>query len=93
MGFGTCSGSGDKQDNGWLDCVLIICGLLPEMMTGGFKHIDYATFINFVVPGTDGLLLTSTPVITANWETSTNRWTVPLGGGAGYLIRVKEFSF
>ncbi|NLL13252.1 MAG: neuromedin U [Fibrobacter sp.] len=50
-------------------------------------------FINFVVPGTDGLLLTSTPVITANWETSTNRWTVPLGGGAGYLIRVKEFSF
>lgn len=50
-------------------------------------------FINFVVPGTGGLLLTSTPVIIADWETSTNRWTVPLGGGAGYLFRVSDFSF
>jgi len=30
----------------------------------------------------DGWYLTSTPVITANWEaTSGNEWTVPLGGG------------
>ena len=36
----------------------------------------------------DGWYLTSTPVITANWEaTSGNEWTVPLGGGAGRLVK------
>lgn len=36
----------------------------------------------------DGWYLTSTPVITANWEaTSDNEWTVPLGGGAGRLVK------
>lgn len=36
----------------------------------------------------DGWYLTSGPVITANWEAeSDNRWTVPVGGGFGKVMR------
>ena len=36
----------------------------------------------------NGWYLTSTPVITADWEKpSDNRWTVPVGGGAGRLVK------
>jgi hypothetical protein len=34
-----------------------------------------------------GWYLTSSPVITSNWEVSSNnRWTVPVGGGAGKIV-------
>ena len=33
-------------------------------------------------------LLTSAPIITADWKAdSGDRWTVPLGGGAGKIVR------
>jgi hypothetical protein len=39
----------------------------------------------------DGWYLTSSPIVTANWETdSDNKWTVPLGGGLGRVFRVGE---
>jgi len=40
----------------------------------------------------DGWYLTSTPVVTADWETGDgdNRWTVPIGGGLGRLLRVGD---
>lgn len=42
-------------------------------------------FINYNFPG--GWFLTSSPIITANWEADNDqRWTVPLGGGAGKLF-------
>jgi hypothetical protein len=42
-------------------------------------------FINYNFPG--GWFLTSSPIITANWESDNDqRWTVPLGGGAGKLF-------
>ncbi|MCH2184501.1 transporter [Myxococcota bacterium] len=44
-------------------------------------------FINYNLPG--GWYLTSSPVITANWEApSGERWTVPLGGGIGKILRI-----
>jgi hypothetical protein len=44
-------------------------------------------FINYNMP--EGWYLTSAPILTANWEaTSDNRWTVPFGGGAGRVFRV-----
>ena len=44
-------------------------------------------FINYNLPG--GAYLTTSPVITANWEAdSGNRWTVPLGGGIGKIFRL-----
>ena len=43
-------------------------------------------FINYNMA--DGWYLTSTPVMTANWEGSSgDQWTVPLGGGIGKLQR------
>jgi len=43
-------------------------------------------FINYNLD--KGWYLTSTPVMTADWEeSSNNRWTIPLGGGIGKLHR------
>ena len=37
--------------------------------------------------------LTSSPLITANWEADKeNRWTVPLGGGIGRIIKLDEMA-
>jgi len=46
-------------------------------------------FVNYNFPG--GLYLTSSPIITANWEAhGGNRWTVPLGGGIGRVFKIGE---
>lgn len=43
-------------------------------------------FINYNLES--GWYLSTTPVITANWEAdSGNRWTVPIGGGIGRLVK------
>ncbi len=43
-------------------------------------------FLNYNLP--DGWFLTSSPIITADWnKPSDNRWTVPVGGGIGKLTR------
>ncbi|MFW2440286.1 MAG: transporter [Arenicellales bacterium] len=43
-------------------------------------------FLNYNLD--NGWYLSSTPVITANWESeSDDRWTVPLGGGVGRLVK------
>jgi hypothetical protein len=42
-------------------------------------------FLNYNFP--EGLYLTSSPIITANWKAdSDDRWTVPLGGGIGKIF-------
>ncbi len=44
-------------------------------------------FVNYNLP--NGWYLTSSPIITANWEAdSDNTWTVPFGGGFGRLFRI-----
>lgn len=43
-------------------------------------------FLNYNL--NDGWYLSSTPVITANWEAASgNEWTIPLGGGVGRLVK------
>ena len=43
-------------------------------------------FLNYNLDG--GWCLSSTPVITANWDaTSGNEWTIPIGGGVGRLVK------
>ena len=43
-------------------------------------------FVNYNLE--KGWYLTSTPIMTANWEASSgNQWTVPLGGGLGRLVK------
>ena len=43
-------------------------------------------FVNYNLDG--GWYITSAPIITANWEaSSSDRWTVPFGGGVGRVMR------
>ena len=44
-------------------------------------------FVNYNLD--NGWYLTSSPVITSNWEASGGeRWTVPIGGGFGRIFRI-----
>lgn len=43
-------------------------------------------FLNYNLP--DGWYLTSSPIMTADWNRSSQRWTVPLGGGIGKITRI-----
>jgi len=46
-------------------------------------------FINYNLP--KGWYVTSSPIITANWEAPTHDvWTVPFGGGAGRLFKIEK---
>jgi hypothetical protein len=46
-------------------------------------------FLNYNME--EGWYLTSSPIITANWEASSNnRWTIPLGGGLGRVFKVGD---
>jgi hypothetical protein len=49
--------------------------------------LTWQPIINYNLP--DSWYLTSVPIITANWEaSSSNRWTIPLGGGFGKIFRI-----
>lgn len=44
-------------------------------------------FVNYNLP--KGWYLTSSPVLTANWEAGSNdAWTIPIGGGFGRVVRI-----
>jgi hypothetical protein len=44
-------------------------------------------FVNYNL--SHGWYLTSSPIITANWEARSNeRWTVPVGGGVGKIFHI-----
>ena len=71
-----------------------VVGVLAQNVWSFAGHSDAADvnsflfqyFINYNLD--DGYYLSSTPVITANWEASSgDKWTVPLGGGVGRLIK------
>ena len=42
-------------------------------------------FLNYNMP--DGWYLTSSPVLTADWNRPNRKWTVPVGGGLGKIMR------
>jgi len=60
--------------------------------TGGGERSDVNAmtlqpFFNYNLP--KGWYLTTSPIITANWEAdSDNRWTLPLGGGIGRVFKI-----
>jgi len=61
---------------------------LADSGTGGsYNNGLIQPFLNYNFPG--GLYLTSAPIITANWKTeSSQRWTVPVGGGVGKIFHL-----
>ncbi len=48
-------------------------------------------FVNYNIPDGGGWYLTSSPIITANWQNdSDNTWLVPIGGGVGKVFRLGD---
>jgi hypothetical protein len=35
-----------------------------------------------------GWYVTSAPIITADWEASSDKWVVPIGGGVGKILKI-----
>src|SRR5262245_11830005 len=60
----------------------------------GIDRVNQMTLSPFVHYNlTDGWYVVSSPVITSNWAaTSSDRWTVPVGGGIGRLFKVDNQS-
>jgi hypothetical protein len=63
---------------------------------GGSQNINALLiqyFVNYNFK--DGWYLTSSPIITANWNASpySNKWTFPVGAGFGKLVRVGKLPF
>jgi hypothetical protein len=63
---------------------------------GGSQNINSLLvqyFVNYNFK--DGWYLTSSPIITANWNASpySNKWTFPVGGGFGKLVFVGKLPF
>lgn len=54
---------------------------------GSYNNATIQPFVNYNFPG--GFYLTSAPIITANWNAdSSQRWTVPVGGGIGKIFHL-----
>jgi hypothetical protein len=54
---------------------------------GAYNNFLMQPFVNRNFEG--GLYLTSAPILTADWKaTSSQRWTVPLGGGVGKIFHL-----
>jgi hypothetical protein len=48
-------------------------------------------FVNYNIPGSGGWYLTTSPIITANWQNdSDNTWLIPIGGGVGKVFRIGD---
>jgi len=75
-----------KKGSPWVYGVLI--NNLWSLGTGGdpsYNNGLIQPFVNYNLPG--GTYLTSSPIITADWNAdSDDRWTVPLGGGIGRIF-------
>ncbi len=55
---------------------------------GGNSYNNFLTqpFVNYNFG--EGWYVTSSPIVTANWETPGTKWTVPIGAGAGRVIKI-----
>lgn len=64
-----------------------IWSLSSDKQGGRYNNFLLQPFLNYNFSG--GMYLTMAPVITANWEAvSTQRWTVPIGGGIGKIFHL-----
>ena len=78
----------DKGDP-WVYGVLVnnIWSLADSGTGGSYNNALIQPFINYNFAG--GFYLASAPIITVNWKAeSSQRWTVPLGGGVGKIFHL-----
>ena len=67
----------------------VVGSLFSNVWAQDVNMFTWQYFINYNIPGGNGLYLTSAPIITANWEAdSDDRWTVPFGGGVGKIFKI-----
>lgn len=50
------------------------------------NSFSFQYFVNYNMDG--GWYLSSTPTISSNWKASSNKWTVPFGGGFGRVFKI-----
>jgi hypothetical protein len=63
------------------------CTLPAQAAPSAEELAKLAQNLNYNFAG--GLYLTTSPIVTANWEAdSSQRWTVPLGGGIGKIFHL-----
>ena len=53
---------------------------------GTYNNLLVQPFLNYNLPG--GTYLTTSPIITANWKSDDDKWTVPIGGGIGHIFHI-----
>lgn len=78
-----------EKGDPWVYGVLAnnIWSLSSDKQGGSYNNGLIQPFINYNYPG--GFYLTSSPMITVNWKAnSSDRWTVPLGGGVGKIFHL-----
>ena len=77
-----------------LYCVSKSCFLFDYMLFLTFwvcltRPVPLETLLRGLSPGLGANILTSSPIITANWLAASNdRWTLPIGGGVGKLFKL-----
>jgi hypothetical protein len=67
----------------------VVGSLFSNVWASDVNLFTWQYFINYNIPDSNGLYLTSAPIMTANWEAnSDNRWTIPVGGGIGKIFKI-----
>jgi hypothetical protein len=68
-----------------------IWSLTSNKQGGSYSSFLLQPFVNYNIPGGDGLYLNTAPELTASWKAdSGQKWTVPLGGGVGKIFHFGE---
>lgn len=76
-----------EHDDPWVYGALVnnIWSMTSNRQGGSYNNGLIQPFVNFNFEG--GLYLTSAPILTVNWNAdSSQRWTVPIGGGIGKIF-------
>ena len=64
-----------------------IWSLSSKQQGGSYNNGVIQPFVNYNFPS--GFYITSVPIITVDWKAeSSQRWTVPLGGGVGQIFHL-----
>ena len=67
----------------------VVGSLFSNVWASDVNLFTWQYFINYNFLDSNGLYLTSAPIMTANWEAdSSNRWTIPVGGGVGKIFKI-----
>lgn len=69
-----------EKGNPWVYGVLVnnVWSVSSSGSSGSYSNFLMQPFLNYNFPG--GTYLTSAPIVTANWQASGDKWTVPAGG-------------